>query len=104
MGKVDRKALPNKAIDSAPIKANASMNSLELKVPKERLDEHLRQVQHISSMDKETPLQRAKENKATKAQNTILLLIFEPITPKKKTINIYKTSPIDLKTPKHRLQ
>ena len=31
-------------IDSAPVKANASMDSLELKVPAESLDEHLRKV------------------------------------------------------------
>uniref|UniRef100_UPI001FEBB183 transposase n=1 Tax=Marivirga sericea TaxID=1028 RepID=UPI001FEBB183 len=32
------------AIDSAPVKANASMDSLELKVPEEELEEHLRKV------------------------------------------------------------
>ena len=40
------------AIDSAPVKANASMDSLELKVPKEDLDAHLEKIRHISSMDK----------------------------------------------------
>ena len=40
------------AIDSAPVKANASMDSLELKVPKEDLEAHLRNVRHISAMDK----------------------------------------------------
>jgi len=40
------------AIDSAPIKANASMDSLELKVPKEELESHLRRIRHISTMDK----------------------------------------------------
>ena len=29
------------AIDSAPVKANASMDSLELKVPEEELEDHL---------------------------------------------------------------
>ena len=43
------------AIDSAPVKANASMDTLELKVPEEDLDEHLRKVRAISSMDRETP-------------------------------------------------
>ena len=32
------------AIDSAPIKANASMDSLELKVPKEALESHLKRL------------------------------------------------------------
>jgi len=40
------------AIDSAPIKANASMDTLELKVPKEDLEAHLHSIRHISSMDK----------------------------------------------------
>lgn len=40
------------AIDSAPVKANASMDSLELKVPKEDLEAHLMSVRHISEMDK----------------------------------------------------
>lgn len=40
------------AIDSAPIKANASMDTLELKVPKEDLEAHLYNIRHISSMDK----------------------------------------------------
>ena len=40
------------AIDSAPIKANASMDSLELKVPKEDLEAHLHSIRHISAMDK----------------------------------------------------
>ncbi len=40
------------AIDSAPVKANASMDSLELKVPKEDLEAHLYNIRHISEMDK----------------------------------------------------
>jgi transposase len=40
------------AIDSAPVKANASMDSLELKVPKEDLEAHLQHIRHISGMDK----------------------------------------------------
>ncbi len=39
-------------IDSAPVKANASMDSLELKVPKEDLEAYLMSVRHISEMDK----------------------------------------------------
>ncbi len=39
-------------IDSAPVKANASMDSLELKVPKEDLEAHLNSIRAISTMDK----------------------------------------------------
>lgn len=59
------------AIDSAPVKANASMDSLELKVPVESLDEHLTKVRHISAIDKEPMSRKAKENKATPEQQTI---------------------------------
>ena len=54
------------AIDSAPVKANASMDSIELKVPAEDLDEHLRRVRYMSSTDRQ-----AKENKASAEQQTI---------------------------------
>jgi transposase len=53
-------------IDSAPVKANASMDSLELKVPVEKLEEYLREARYMSSVDR-----KAKVNKATKAQQTI---------------------------------
>lgn len=60
------------AIDSAFVKANASMDSLELKVPEESLEEHLRQVRHISAGDKEKPfLRQAKENKASEQERKI---------------------------------
>ena len=60
------------AIDSAPIKANASMDSLELKVPKEDLESHLKSIRHMSSMDKEEkPLRKSKTNKASKEQQQI---------------------------------
>jgi len=60
------------AIDSAPVKANASMDSLELKVPKEDLDAHLRRVRTMSAMDKEEkPLRKSKTNKAPKQQQQI---------------------------------
>ncbi len=59
-------------IDSAPIKANASMDSLELKVPEQDLESYLYELRHISAMDKkETPLRKSKINKASKAQQTI---------------------------------
>ena len=59
------------AIDSAPVKANASMDSLELKVPAESLDEHLLKMRHISAMDKEQMRRKAKENKASKEQQSL---------------------------------
>jgi transposase len=59
------------AIDSAFVKANASMDSLELKVPEEDLDEHLRKVRHMSQMDKEVPHRKAQINKASPEQRSI---------------------------------
>lgn len=55
------------AIDSAPVKANASMESLELKVPEEELEEHLSKVRAMSQVDKK----KLKENKARKEQQTL---------------------------------
>lgn len=58
--------------DAAPIKANASMDSLELKVPKEDLEEHLLKVRNISSKDKANyPNRKAKTNKATDSQKQV---------------------------------
>ena len=54
----------SQAIDSAPIRANASMESLELKVPEEELEEHLRKVRSMSKVDRKT-------DKATTEQKTI---------------------------------
>jgi transposase len=60
------------AIDSAPVKANASMDSLELKVPAEELDEHIRRVRKLSAEDKAVYNSRkAKTNKADKEQQMI---------------------------------
>ena len=53
------------AIDGAPVKANASMESLELKVPAEDLEDHLQKVRYMS-----TPHRKAKVNKASKEQQT----------------------------------
>lgn len=58
-------------IDSAPVKANASIDTLELKVPEEDLEHHLRQIRNISNRDKHTPLRQSKENKADKNQQTL---------------------------------
>ena len=57
-------------VDSAPVKANASMDSLELKVPAEELDEHLARVRYQSTPDREkhAPKRKAKQNKATEEQ------------------------------------
>jgi len=59
------------AIDSAPVKANASMDTLELKVPEEELDEHLKKIRAISAMDKETPHRKSKGDRADKGQRGI---------------------------------
>lgn len=60
------------AIDSAPVKANASMDTLELKVPEESLEDYLHQVRHISKKDKdEYKSRKPKENKASGKQKTI---------------------------------
>ncbi|GAA3523600.1 hypothetical protein GCM10022393_43090 [Aquimarina addita] len=57
-------------IDSAPVKANASMDSLELKVPEQDLMSHLADIRHISNRDKDI-YRKAKENKAGKEQQQI---------------------------------
>ena len=54
------------AIDSAFVKANASMDSLELKVPAESLLEHLAKVRVLSSADRP-----AKTDKSTAEQRII---------------------------------
>ncbi len=53
-------------IDSALIKANASMDSLELKVPQQELDAHLERIRAISRADR-----KANINKASFQQQTI---------------------------------
>lgn len=58
------------AIDSAPVKANASMDSLELKVPVQELDAHIAEVRHISHRDKEA-YRKAKTDKASNAQRQV---------------------------------
>lgn len=60
------------AMDSAPVKANASMDSLELKVPEEELDEYIRRVRHLNTKDKENyPNRKARQNKATRGEQII---------------------------------
>lgn len=60
-------------VDSAPVKANASMDSIELKVPEEELDEHLARVRYQSTPDraKHIPKRKAKQNKATDEQQSL---------------------------------
>jgi len=59
------------AIDSAPIKANASMDTLELKVPEQELEDYLHKIRHISAMDKPKSKRKSKGNKASKEQQAI---------------------------------
>jgi len=49
-------------IDSAMIKANASMESLELKVPEESLEEHLKKVRIMSQADRPVKTNKASED------------------------------------------
>ena len=68
-------------LDSAPVKANASMDSLELKVPEQDLAAYLKEFRHMSKMDKESkkdredksggPYRKAKENRAGDDQRKI---------------------------------
>jgi hypothetical protein len=55
------------AIDSAPVKANASMDTLELKVPEESLEEHLHKIRHISTADKQEYQERKRKAKNDKS-------------------------------------
>lgn len=59
------------ASDSAPVKANTSMDSLELKVPEEELEAHLRKVRTISTMDKEVPHRKSKGDKLDRGQRNV---------------------------------
>jgi len=54
------------AIDSAPVKANASIDSLEIKFPVEELEEYLSRVHVQSSRDR-----KSKGNKVPKEQQEI---------------------------------
>jgi transposase len=47
--------------DSALIKANASMNSMELKVPEDTLEEHLRKIREFSSADLPAKIDKASQ-------------------------------------------
>ena len=56
-------------IDAAPVKANASMDSLELKVPEEELGDHLRKIRHANPED--MPRRQVKEDKSEDDQRTL---------------------------------
>jgi len=47
------------------------MDTLELKVPEEDLEEHLRKVRAISAMDKEKPHRKSKGDKSDKGQRSV---------------------------------
>ena len=60
-------------IDSTPVKANASMDSLELKDPEEDLTSHLLELRHISNRDNPEVIRRAKTNKASVSQQVLFI-------------------------------
>jgi len=59
------------AIDPALVKANASMDSLELKVPQDELTEHLKKVRYMSTPDREEPRRKSKEDKSDDDQKML---------------------------------
>ena len=58
------------AIDSAYIKANASLDSIEMKKPAQSLEQHIQEVIHENDQD-ETPRRKAKEDHSTEEQRTL---------------------------------
>ncbi len=56
-------------IDSAPVKANASMDSLELKVPEDELDDHIRRIRHANEED--SPRRKSKQDKSDHGERTL---------------------------------
>lgn len=84
------------AIDSAPVKANASMDSLELKVPEEDLAEHLRKVRAMSDMDKapnadQEEIKPPKSRRSRKAKNNKADLSQRKITASKRALQEIKS-------------
>ncbi len=59
------------AIDSAYIKANASLDSLEKKMPAEALQTHIKRVQEENKDGDDTPRRKAKQDRSTNEQKTI---------------------------------
>ena len=63
-------------VDSALVKANASMDSLELKVPQEMLDAHLERVRAISQADRKAQVNKAAiDQRAVSASHDELMEI-----------------------------
>jgi transposase len=58
------------AIDSAYIKANASLDSLGMKKPAQPLDQHIREVKQENDQD-ETPRRKAKKDHSSEEQKTL---------------------------------
>lgn len=65
----------SQAIDSAPVKANASMHSLELKVPQESSQEHLKKVKELNPTTKagieKKEVEKSLELKAVKREEPL---------------------------------
>jgi transposase len=56
-------------VDSAPVKANASMDSLELKKPEDKLEEHIKKVHKEN--DEESPRRKSKGDKSSEQQRKL---------------------------------
>jgi IS5 family transposase len=59
------------AVDSAYIKANASLDSLEKKLPAEALDTHIKKVRDENDKEEDGPRRKAKQDRSTAQQKTI---------------------------------
>jgi transposase len=59
------------AVDSANIKANASLDSLEVKKPVQTLKEHIRKIKHFNDQQDESPRRKAKKDRSNEDQKTI---------------------------------
>lgn len=59
------------AIDSAYIKANASLDSLEKKIPAEALHTHIQRVKEENTDDDDPPRRKAKKDRSSNEQKTI---------------------------------
>jgi len=59
------------SVDSAYIKANASLDSLEKKRPAEALSTHIKKVQEENEDNDDPPRRKAKQDRSTDDQNTI---------------------------------
>ena len=59
------------AVDSAYIKANASLDSLEKKIPEEALGTHIKKVRNENDKQEDGPRRKAKQDRSTDQQKTI---------------------------------